>query len=440
MKLNKLFLLLLALPLAFAACEPNKPNKPIETPMEPEPAVLTLTSEKSLQYTPEGGNGVITYTLENAVAGTELTATSTAEWITDITVGETITFVVAANESTQKRNDRIYVSYGDQNFNVFIKQEGVEPVVTFEAQNFEGVYYGTEYSPNYNMAIYLSDLGFTEQGYVMAGATYYTLDLFMDNEPAIDADGYMSVPVGTYSYDGTDSYEDMSIGVSYSSYFKINSDASAYEAQESYDSAELVVTENSVTLVAYIAGVKHIVTYNGSTKFFVGVPAVLEDTDVVTPILTVDYYANMYTATYNYNLYLMDKGSDDSGYLLGDGYVFSLDLYGLEPAMDAEGYMTIPAGTYTYDVNDDFHAFEVGREYSFGCKVSSDATYYEWYEAFEDVTVTVTENSIYMEAMIDGAKFTATYEGDPKFYVGTEASAVAKKSSVKLEKKSLVVF
>ena len=45
-----------------------------------------------------------------------------------------------------------------------------------------------------------------------------------------------------------------------------------------------------------------------------------------------------------------------------------------------------------------------------------------------------------MEAMIDGAKFTATYEGDPKFYVGTEASAVAKKSSVKLEKKSLVVF
>ena len=435
MKLNKLFLLLLALPLAFVACEPNEIN---DTP-QADP-VLTLTSENSLQFTPEGGNGTITYTLENAVAGTELTATTTAEWITDVTVGETITFVVAANESTQKRNDRILVTYGTENFNVFVKQEGVEPVVNFEAQNFLGVYYGTEYSPNYNMAIYLSDLGFTEQGYVMAGATYYTLDLFLDNEPAIDAEGFMTVPAGTYTFDGTDSYGDMTIGYAYSSYFKINSDASAYEAQESYDSAELVVTENSVTLVAYIAGVKHIVTYNGSTKFFVGVPAVLEDTDVVTPILTVDYYSNMYTATYNYNLYLMDKGSDESGYLLGDGYVFSLDLYGLEPELDAEGYMTIPAGTYNYDVNDDYHAFEVGREYSFGCKVNPEATAYEWYEAFEDVTVTVTENSIYMEAMINGAKFTATYEGEPKFYVGAEASAVAKKSSMKLAKKSLVVF
>ena len=435
MKLNKLFLLLLALPLTFVACEPNEP---IETPTDP--AVLTLTSENSLQFTPEGGNGTITYTLENAVAGTELTATTTAEWITDITVGETITFVVAANESTQKRNDRILVTYGTENFNVFVKQEGVEPVVNFEAQNFHGVYYGTEYSPNYNMAIYLSDLGFTEQGYVLAGGTYYTLDLFLDNEPAIDAEGFMTVPAGTYTFDGTDSYGDMTIGYAYSSYFKINSDASAYEAQEYYESAELVVTENSVSLVAYVAGVKHIVTYNGTPKFFVGVPAVLEDTDVVTPILTVDYYSNMYTATYNYNLYLMDKGSDESGYLLGDGYVFSLDLYGLEPELDAEGYMTIPAGTYNYDVNDDYHAFEVGREYSFGCKVNPEATAYEWYEAFEDVTVTVTENSIYMEAMINGAKFTATYEGEPKFYVGAEASAVAKKSSMKLAKKSLVVF
>lgn len=57
MKLHKL-LLLLALPVAIAACEPA------DTP-QADP-VLTLTSEASLQYTPEGGEGVITYTLENA--------------------------------------------------------------------------------------------------------------------------------------------------------------------------------------------------------------------------------------------------------------------------------------------------------------------------------------------------------------------------------------
>ena len=435
MKLNKLFLLLLALPLAFVACEPNEiPDTPQADP------VLTLTSENSLQFTPEGGNGTITYTLENAVAGTELTATTTAEWITDITVGETITFVVAANESTQKRNDRILVTYGTENFNVFVKQEGVEPVVNFEAQNFEGVYYGTEYSPNYNMAIYLSDLGFTEQGYVNPGATYYTLDLFLDNEPAIDAEGFMTVPAGTYTFDGTDSYGDMTIGNTYSSYFKINSDASAYEAQEFYDSAELVVTENGIALTAYIAGVKHIVTYNGSTKFFVGVPVELEDTDVVTPIMAVDYYANMYTEAFNYNIYLMDKGSDADGYLLGDGYVFSLDLYGVESPVDAEGYITIPAGTYTWDVNDDCTYGDIGREYSFACKVNPEATAYEWYETYDDVTVVVTENSIYMEATISGSNFTATFEGAPKFYVGAETYAASKSHKAMLAKKSLVVF
>ena len=434
MKLSKLFLLL-ALPLAFAACEPN------ETPDTPQAdPVLTLTSESSLKFTPEGGQGTITYTLENAVKGTELTATTSAEWITNITVGENITFVVAANEATEERKDRILVTYGEQNFNVFVAQEGVEPVVNFEAESFEGVYYGTQYSPNYNIAIYLSDKGFTEQGYVNAGATYYTLDLFFDNEPAIDAEGFMAVPVGTYTFDGTDSYGDMTIGYAYSSYFVVNSDATAYEAQEYYESAELVVTENGITFTAYVAGVRHNVTYNGEAKFFVGVPYEFEDVDVVTPIMAVDYYANMYTEAFNYNIYLMDKGSDADGYLLGDGYVFSLDLYGVESPVDAEGYITIPAGTYTWDVNDDCTYGDVGREYSFACKVNPEATAYEWYETYDDVTVVVTENSIYMEATISGSNFTATYEGAPKFYVGAEASAVAKKSSMKLAKKSLVVF
>ena len=434
MKLSKLFLLL-ALPLAFAACEPN------ETPDTPQAdPVLTLTSESSLKFTPEGGNGTITYTLENAVKGTELTATTSAEWITNITVGENITFVVAANEATEERKDRILVTYGEQNFNVFVAQEGVEPVVNFEAESFEGVYYGTQYSPNYNIAIYLSDKGFTEQGYVNAGATYYTLDLFFDNEPAIDAEGFMAVPVGTYTFDGTDSYGDMTIGYAYSSYFVVNSDATAYEAQEYYESAELVVTENGITFTAYVAGVRHNVTYNGEAKFFVGVPYEFEDVDVVTPIMAVDYYANMYTEAFNYNIYLMDKGSDADGYLLGDGYVFSLDLYGVESPVDAEGYITIPAGTYTWDVNDDCTYGDIGREYSFACKVNPEATAYEWYETYDDVTVVVTENSIYMEATISGSNFTATFEGAPKFYVGAETYAASKSHKALLAKKSLVVF
>ena len=428
MKLNKLFLLF-ALPFALAACEP------IETPDTPQAdPVLTLTSESSLKYTPEGGQGVITYTLENAAKGTELTATTEAEWITNITVAENITFNVEPNATTEERKNRILVTYGEQNFNVFVTQEGVEPVVNFEAECFEGVYYGTQYSPNYNIAIYLSDKGFTEQGYVNPGATYYTLDLFLDNEPAIDAEGFMTVPAGTYTFDGTDSYGDMTIGYAYSSYFVVNSDATAYETQEYYESAELVIAENSISFTAYVAGVRHNVTYNGEAKFFVGVPYEFEDVDVVTPIMAVDYYADMYTEAFNYNIYLMDKGSDADGYLLGDGYVFSLDLYGVESPVDAEGYITIPAGTYTWDVNDDCTYGDIGREYSFACKVNPEATAYEWYETYEDVTVVVTENSVYMEATISGSKFTATYEGAPKFYVGASTYAAKGKTSYGLAK------
>ena len=166
--MKKLFYLLLALPLAFVACEPKEP---IETPTDP--AVLTLTSESSLQFGAEGGEGTITYTLENAAKGTELTATTDAEWITDITIGEQITFVVAANETTEERNDRILVTYGEQNFNVFVKQEGVEPVVNFEAKHLDGTYYGADYSPNYEISIYLSDVGFSESGMIIPDGTYY---------------------------------------------------------------------------------------------------------------------------------------------------------------------------------------------------------------------------------------------------------------------------
>jgi hypothetical protein len=420
MKLHKL-LLLLALPVAIAACEPA------DTP-QADP-VLTLTSEASLQYTPEGGEGVITYTLENAVEGTELTATTAADWITDITVGENITFTVAVNETTEARTDRILVAYGNASFNVFIKQEGVEPIVNFEAKTLDGVYYGTRYSDTYNISIYLSDLGMTEEGYVLPNATYYALDLYVVNEPTIDAEGWLTVPVGTYTFDGTDSQEDMTIGNSYSLYQVINSDATAYEVQAYYESAELVVTENGLTLVAYIDGVKHILTYTGECKFFAGVPAEITGATVEAQTLYGYYYGTQYTETYNYNIYLSDQPLDPEGYAVPSAYYFSLDLYGAEPVIDADGYLHVPAGTYTYDVNDDYSMNEVGREYSGAYKVNDNGTEYQWIEAFEDATVIVKEDGIEVNCIVSGAEFNVTYTGEPKIYVGgAESYAAAKRA------------
>ena len=442
MKLNKLFLLL-ACALTFAACEPVEPEQPTpdqpnqEQPEAKEP-VLTLTSENSLQFGAEGGEATITYTLENAVEGTELTATTTAEWITDITVGEVITFAVAANEATEERNDRVLVSYGTENFNVFVKQEGVEPVVNVDAKSLDGFYYGTDYSVTYNIMIYLSELGFNA-GNLAANGIYYVADLYTATEPVIDAEGYITIPAGTYTFNGADTYEDMTMGYEYSYYCKTNGDGTAFNEKAAYESAELVVSENSISLVAYVDGVKHVVNYNNAPKLYVGVPTEVGDINVETPILMVDYYGNMYTTAYNYNIFLLDKGTDEYGYLLPEGYAFSLDLYGLEPTPDAEGYLHIPAGTYTIDPNGAYGEWNIGRDYSYACKINYDGTAYEWYEQFDDVVVEITENSIRMEATVNGSQIIATHNGEAKFFVGIATSAAKAKKSL-MPKKSVGKF
>ena len=120
MKLKNLFYFLLALPLVFAACE-NPSEEP--TPEVKNP-VLTLTSSNEINFGAEGGEATITYTLENAVEGTELTATCEAEWVENLTVAEAITFTVAANEETEGRETKVVVAYGELSFEVAVKQVG----------------------------------------------------------------------------------------------------------------------------------------------------------------------------------------------------------------------------------------------------------------------------------------------------------------------------
>ena len=119
MKLKNLFYFVLALPLVFAACEPTEEP----TPEVKEPK-LTLTSFDEINFEAEGGQGTITYTLENAVEGVELTATCEAEWVADVTVAESVTFTVTANEESEGRETMVVVAYGELSFEVAVKQSG----------------------------------------------------------------------------------------------------------------------------------------------------------------------------------------------------------------------------------------------------------------------------------------------------------------------------
>ena len=119
MKLKNLFYMLLALPLVFAACEPTEEP----TPEVKEPK-LTLTSFAEINFEAIGGQGEIKYTLENAVEGVELTATCEAEWVTNVTAADSVTFTVTANEESEGRETKVVVAYGELSFEVAVKQTG----------------------------------------------------------------------------------------------------------------------------------------------------------------------------------------------------------------------------------------------------------------------------------------------------------------------------
>ncbi|MDE6354655.1 MAG: hypothetical protein K2L56_06345 [Prevotella sp.] len=67
-------------------------------------------------------NGEIPYTISNPVEGTNLTATTTTEWISDVTVDESaVTFAMAENTGAE-RTGKITLTYGDLTKDIIVKQ------------------------------------------------------------------------------------------------------------------------------------------------------------------------------------------------------------------------------------------------------------------------------------------------------------------------------
>lgn len=137
MRIRNLFYLLLALPLVFAACEPDTPEQNVE-----KKAVLILTSEATMEFTAEGGQGVITYTAKmeevtrtSPVPEPEVKATCEVAWVENLTVAENITFDVAVNEG-EARETKIVVTYSDKSFEVAVKQaaKAVTPTPEFDME------------------------------------------------------------------------------------------------------------------------------------------------------------------------------------------------------------------------------------------------------------------------------------------------------------------
>ena len=289
--------------------------------------------------------------------------------------------------------------------------------VTMEAKAIDGIYYEQEFSNTFNYTIYLSDLGFADNGDLLANGTYFNIDLYGE-EPVIDAEGYLIVPAGTYTINPNYEYVDWTISPDYSSYGIINEYGTGYYSFARFDTATVTITENSVHVEATIGSATYTATYNGAPKFYVGVEEPIEDRDIVAQALDGIYYGNEYQSTYNYFLMLSDLGFTPTGDAIPGAIYYTLDLFGLEPQIDAQGYVTIPAGTYTYDKMNTSAAWTVGKRYSSYCLINADGSDYEEYESFDDITVVVSENGINITAELNGGHHTLVYNGAPKFYAG----------------------
>ena len=132
MKLRNLFYALLAVPMVFVACD----KAPIDEPTGPQnpggddqkEAVLTLTSEATMEFTAAGGEGEITFTLENAEENAKVDVSCDSIWVLVNDPAESVTFTVEANDG-EAREAKVTVSYKTKSFEVTVKQaaKGEDP-------------------------------------------------------------------------------------------------------------------------------------------------------------------------------------------------------------------------------------------------------------------------------------------------------------------------
>ena len=84
--------------------------------------ILSITTDASVWFDVEGGSGEIGYEVENATNATRVSALSAEAWITDVVVGQTISYRVTRNDSSVVRRGRIRVACGESEQVVYVMQ------------------------------------------------------------------------------------------------------------------------------------------------------------------------------------------------------------------------------------------------------------------------------------------------------------------------------
>ncbi len=392
--------MLLALPLAFAACE-ETPSE-VEKPVEKDP-VLTLTSNAVLNFEAEGGEAEITYTLENPVEGTEVTATCEANWVKAV-AADKVRVTVEANEG-EAREAKVVVAYGDLNFEVTVKQAAKADAPAKEYLYNEVLAFGER--------VPLADYGFPDNYYLIG--FYNESGEILLGVVIVGAEGEEILQAGTYTaangglmMEGFELY----IGETEEYFFEGGDGTIVVGGDIDGYTFDIELTDADAQNFHF--------TFEGTiTGMNLKGDLPTEDVNLVLEDLEGEYYGTEYSDTYNYYVLLSDLGTNEDGYAYAGGTYYYMDLYSIEGEVDEEGYIHVPAGTYTFDADDTTAEWTMGNYYSEYAKVNADGTDYEARSHYEAGQAVVTENGITLTVTIGGVQHTVTYNGAPKFYVGT---------------------
>lgn len=354
----KKLLMLLAMAAVAFACEPTPSPAPEgggeeekPTPEEPKPA-LSVVGDDVVMFEVEGGQGEIVYTIENPQEGLQLEAVSGESWVSNVVVGETITYLVAENDSQADRRCVITLTYGDLECIYTVLQDAGADVF-FTATSLAGSLCTEDYLGEgvHSYSVLLSADGIDEESksYYL-GSDYYVLDLYADKTTYSKTS---PIPNGTYTLA---SGGELTVG-------SLNAEKSghlvAYESgveKRGCLAGEVVVSDGKiVALLTLENGKVHRVEYNGSLEVDVYSMPVTGGFSTLTSDLIFDIHNGSFVAAFvgdimyqrcnTCSVYMFEALDPNTGVSSGAEFVFDLQ----QPYSSSSTNFNI-CGTYTAGV------------------------------------------------------------------------------------------
>ena len=276
MRIKNLLFLLLALPLAFTACE--TPEQPVDEVKNPTVAITVgEATENSIAFTITSTDAdevkyLVVETAEGTPTATEVltngtTAQANAEagcYIAELKAETEYTIVAAAKNTKAVVKTEAKMTTKGNGEEPEPPTPGDEFDVTFTAKEAHIEYYGNQYSAAYNYYIILSDAGVvlseTQMNFKDNGI-YYLLNLYAAD--AAENNNY-TVPNGTYKAATSSAAGTFGLG-DYGAGLNIVDGVPTYYI---YAAGEVVVSDNKIVATIEMEdGAKHQITYEGSLYF-----------------------------------------------------------------------------------------------------------------------------------------------------------------------------